>query len=548
MQGFSKVIFITGGVVSSLGKGITGASIGALLEAHGFSVSMLKMDPYINVDPGTMSPFQHGEVFVTDDGAETDLDLGHYERFVGERLSKKNSFSAGQVYQTVLDNERRGDYLGKTVQVIPHITDEIKRRILLASDLNGQQADVVIAEVGGTIGDIESLPFQEAIRQLHVELGHANTVFIHVTLLPFVRASGEVKTKPTQHSVKELRSIGIQPDFLICRSEQTINTDLKEKIALFTNVSKEHVFSAEDVDTIYRLPQYFHDQGLDKSILQRLGLTAGVANLEDWARVLRGIEQATQSVRVAMVGKYVELADAYKSVNESLLHAGIANQVRVDIKHVEAEDIELKGVDLLRDCDAVLVPGGFGERGFMGKLEAVRYARENKVPYLGICLGLQCAVIEYARHKAGMADASSTEWHGDTCYPVISLVDEWLDEGGDRQQRSALDNKGGTMRLGLQACDLVTQSLAHAVYGMQTIFERHRHRYEVNPHYFDTLEQAGLHISGRSKDGLVEMVELPRADHPWFLACQFHPELRSTPRAPHPIFVSFIQAAMKRGI
>ena len=537
----SKFIFITGGVVSSLGKGISAASIGALLEARGIRVSMLKMDPYINLDPGTMSPYQHGEVFVTDDGAETDLDLGHYERFVNRRMSKLNSFTTGRVYDTVLQKERRGEFLGSTVQVIPHITDEIKRRILLA----GEGVDVTIAEVGGTIGDIESLPFQEAIRQLHLELGRENTIFIHVTLLPFIGAAGEFKTKPTQHSVKELLSIGIQPDFLICRSELPFKKELKHKIALFTNVFSSHVISAHNVDTIYRLPEHFHKEGLDALIVEQLKIPCGEPDLSDWEDVLERLDNSQMTVKVGMVGKYVELLDAYKSVNEALLHAGIRTRVNIEIDHIDAEVLEEKGLSLLKDCDAILVPGGFGERGFDGKLQAVRYARENKIPFFGICLGMQCAVIEYARNCANLTQANSTEWSHDATQPVIGLVTDWMKNDGTVVKRDKNTNKGGTMRLGAQACFLTKDSRAFNAYESERIDERHRHRYEVNNNYIDNLVENGLVISGYSNDGLVEIIELPKENHPWFVGCQFHPELKSTPRKGHPLFVSFIGSAKK---
>ena len=538
----AKFIFITGGVVSSLGKGITAASLGALLEARGLAVSMLKMDPYINQDPGTMSPFQHGEVYVTDDGAETDLDLGHYERFVERKMSAKNSFSTGIVYQTVLDNEREGVYLGRTVQVIPHITDEIKRRVLLASE----DSEVTIVEVGGTIGDIESLPFIEAIRQLHVELGRQNSVFVHATLLPYIKAAGEVKTKPTQHSVKELLSIGIQPDFLVCRTEENLTQPMKEKIALFTNVPVTNVIEAVDVDSIYRLPKHLREQGFDDLIMAHLGIDAIQPDLADWDEVLDRMDHPQLTVKIAMVGKYVELVDAYKSVNESLLHAGIHHRAKVNIEHIDAEHIEHAGVDVLKDCHAILVPGGFGERGFEGKLKTVQYAREHKIPFLGICLGMQCAVIEYARNQLGLAQANSTEWAVDCQHPVVGLVSEWVDLTGKKNARSTDSPKGGTMRLGAQTCQLLEDSQAHHAYGSLSIDERHRHRYEINENYIQQLEASGLVVSGRSQEALVEMIELPKSEHPWFVGCQFHPELRSSPRKAHPLFVQFIAQAVKQ--
>jgi CTP synthase len=538
----AKFVFITGGVVSSLGKGISSASLAAVLEARGLKVTMVKMDPYINVDPGTMSPFQHGEVFVTEDGAETDLDLGHYERFLREtKMTKYNSFSAGQVYETVLRNERRGDYGGKTVQVIPHITNEIKRRILKA----GENADIAMIEVGGTIGDIESLPFMESIRQMRADLGLMNTLFMHVTLVPWIGAAGELKTKPTQHSVKELRSIGIQPDVLICRSDRSVPQDEKEKIALFTNVEKRAVVEAVDADSIYRIPQLLKDQGLDDFILERFGMNnLPEADLSDWSDVIDRQFNSTDEVNVAMVGKYVDLIDAYKSVNESLYHAGIRDRVKVKIHHFDSEDIEEQGVGLLAGMDAILVPGGFGVRGVEGKIAAVKYARENKIPYLGICLGMQVVVIEAARNLAGLAGAYSTEFDADCKEPVVALITEWVNADGTKESRSATVDLGGTMRLGSQDCNLKTDTLAYKAYGKSVISERHRHRYEVNEGYVPALEKAGLVISGRSAtNGLVEMVEYPKSVHPWFVAGQFHPEFKSSPRAGHPLFCAFIDAA-----
>jgi len=535
----TKYIFVTGGVVSSLGKGIAAASLAALLEARGLQVTLLKLDPYINVDPGTMSPFQHGEVFVTDDGAETDLDLGHYERFVRTPVSQRNNFTTGCVYETVIRRERRGDYLGGTVQVIPHITDEIKRRIKEGA----KGYDVALVEIGGTVGDIESLPFLEAIRQLGVEQGRENAIFMHLTLVPYIRAAGELKTKPTQHSVKELRSIGIQPDILVCRSEVPLPEDERRKIALFTNVDIEAVITSVDVDTIYRIPRLLHDQGLDETVLRKLHLTAKPADLSEWDRVVEAQTKPDRVVDIAMVGKYVDLADAYKSLNEALLHAGIQTRTRVNIHYIDSEQIEREGTAKLEKMDAILVPGGFGERGVAGKMEAVRFARESGRPYLGICLGMQLAVIEYARHVAGLEGANSTEFRKDATHPVIGLITEWRSETGELVQRNEKTDLGGTMRLGAQRCVLKDGSLAARIYGGTEIRERHRHRYEFNNHYQEKLEEAGLVFSGWSAENeLVETVELP--DHPWFFACQFHPEFRSTPRDGHPVFTSFVRAAL----
>jgi len=537
----TKYIFVTGGVVSSLGKGIAAASLAALLEARGLKVTLLKLDPYINVDPGTMSPFQHGEVFVTEDGAETDLDLGHYERFVRSPVSQRNNFTTGRVYESVIRRERRGDYLGGTVQVIPHITDEIKRRVKEGA----KGYDVALVEIGGTVGDIESLPFLEAIRQLGVEQGHDHAIFMHLTLVPYIRAAGELKTKPTQHSVKELRSIGIQPDILICRSEVALPDDERHKIALFTNVETEAVISATDADTIYRIPRMLHAQGLDETVLRKLHLTAKPADLGEWDRVVEAQTKPDRMVDIAMVGKYVDLADAYKSLNEALLHAGIQTRTRVNIHHVDSEEIEREGTARLENMDAILVPGGFGERGVAGKIEAVRFARESGRPYLGICLGMQLAVIEYARHVARLDGANSTEFRKDAAHPVIGLITEWRAETGEVVQRDEQTDLGGTMRLGGQRCTLREGSLAARIYGTTDIRERHRHRYEFNNHYQKTLEEAGLVFSGWSAENeLVETVELP--DHPWFFACQFHPEFRSTPRDGHPLFTSFVRAALTR--
>lgn len=535
----TKFVFVTGGVVSSLGKGIAAASLGALLEARGLKVSMLKMDPYINVDPGTMSPLQHGEVFVTDDGAETDLDLGHYERFVQRHFTKRNSFSTGQVYERVIRNERRGDYLGGTVQVIPHITDEIKRRIKLASE----GFDVVLVEVGGTVGDIESLPFLEAIRQMGVELGRDRTLFMHLTLLPFIAAAGEVKTKPTQHSVKELRSIGIQPDILICRSERRLEESEKRKIALFTNVEARAVINSLDARTIYEVPRMLHEQQLDQIVVERFRLDTHQPDLSDWDGVVEAQLNPLLTLNIAMVGKYVDLTEAYKSVIEALNHAGIHTQTRVKIHYIDSESIEAEGIGALETMDAILVPGGFGVRGVEGKISAIQFAREQKVPFLGICLGMQMAVVEFARHVAGLKDAHSSEMNPDAPYPVVALITEWTDEQGKRIERNEQTDLGGTMRLGAQNCELDGNSLIAQVYGSTLISERHRHRYEVNDGFVSKLTQAGLIFAGHSEDGsLVETIEL--ADHPWFVACQFHPEFTSTPRQGHPLFTAFIKAAI----
>lgn len=533
-------IFVTGGVVSSLGKGIAAASLGAILEARGLSVTLIKLDPYINVDPGTMSPFQHGEVFVTNDGAEADLDLGHYERFVNTTMTRRNNFTSGRIYENVIKKERRGDYLGGTVQVIPHITNEIKRCIKLGAD----GFDVAMVEIGGTVGDIESLPFLEAIRQMRIELGSQRAIFIHLTLVPYIATSGETKTKPTQHSVKELRSIGIQPDILICRSEKPLSAADRAKIALFTNVEKEGVISLEDAKSIYQIPMILHEQGLDEIVVKKLALEAKPADLSEWQHVVDMQSQLNTTVKVAMVGKYTELSDAYKSINEALLHAGIHNQVKVEIVYIDAELIENHGSSLLDSVDAILVPGGFGQRGIEGKIQTIRYAREHKIPFLGICLGMQTAVIEFARHVAGLANANSTEFDPQTPHPVIGLISEWMDAEGRKQMRDENTDLGGTMRLGGQLCQLVEGTLARKVYEKTQIVERHRHRYEVNNQYVQNLVDHGLIISGRSADNtLVEMIEL--ADHPWFLACQFHPEFTSTPRASHPLFKQFVLAAKK---
>lgn len=534
----TKYIFVTGGVVSSLGKGIAAASLASILEARGLKVSMMKLDPYINVDPGTMSPYQHGEVFVTEDGAETDLDLGHYERFIRTTMTRKNNFTSGRIYQDVIEKERRGDYLGATVQVIPHITDEIKNRII-NNDLG---VDVLMVEIGGTVGDIESQPFLEAVRQLRVELGSNNSVFIHLTLVPYISTAGETKTKPTQHSVKELRSIGLQPDVLLCRSDHKIPESSLAKIALFTNVERRACIGLQDVNTIYKIPSVLHAQGLDDFVVEKLALECGPADLNEWTAVVDAQLNPQHDITLAMVGKYTDLADAYKSLNESLLHAGIRTRTKVNIEYVDSEDIERDGIECLKKYDAILVPGGFGKRGTEGKISAVRYARENKVPYLGICLGMQVAVIEYARNMAGLTDAHSTEFVEDTPAPVVGLITEWLDEDGSLQQRDSASDLGGTMRLGAQECRLMDDSLSRKMYGKETVFERHRHRYEVNNKFVSMLEEAGLRVAGRSMDGsLVEMIEVP--NHPWFVACQFHPEFTSTPRDGHPLFTGYIKAA-----
>ena len=535
----TKFVFITGGVVSSLGKGITAASLAAILEARGLRVTLIKLDPYINVDPGTMSPFQHGEVFVTRDGAETDLDLGHYERFVRTSMTKLNNFTAGKVYESVIKKERRGDYLGGTVQVIPHITNEIKRRIRLGAE----GYDVAMIEIGGTVGDIESLPFLEAIRQMRSELGGGRALFVHLTLVPYIATAGETKTKPTQHSVKELRSIGIQPDLLICRSEKSLTQQDRNKIALFTNVEKEGVITLEDAKSIYQIPMILHKQGVDELLVKKLGLgPLKSADLHEWQAVLDAQASQDMTVKVGMVGKYMELSDAYKSLNEALLHAGIHTKTRVEIVYIDAELIEKHGTSLLDTVDAILIPGGFGSRGVEGKIQAVQYARENNRPFLGICLGMQTAVIEFARHVVGLKDANSTEFNKNTAYPVIGLITEWLDEAGQVNLRDENSDLGGTMRLGAQMAELTDDSLANKAYDSPRVVERHRHRYEVNNHFVDALLENGMVIGGRSADGeLVEMVELP--NHPWFLGCQFHPEFTSTPRDGHPLFKSFILAA-----
>jgi len=534
----TNYIFVTGGVVSSLGKGIAAASLAAILEARGLNVTMLKLDPYINVDPGTMSPIQHGEVFVTDDGAETDLDLGHYERFIRTRMTQRNNFTTGRVYEEVLKRERRGDYLGATIQVIPHITNEIKRRIIAGAE----GVDVAIVEIGGTVGDIESQPFIEAIRQLGTELGRDRVLYMHLTLVPFLAASGEVKTKPTQHSVKELRSVGIMPDILVCRSECALPSNERAKIALFTNVSEKSVISLRDADSIYRIPAALKAQGMDEIVVKRFGYTCKEADLSEWEQVLYAESNPTGEVNIGMIGKYVELPDAYKSVNEALKHAGLKNRKTVNIHYIDSQDVETKGLQLLSELDAILVPGGFGERGIEGKIAAAKYARENDVPFLGICLGMQIAYIEFARNVAGLEEANSTEFNPDTPYPVVGLITEWLDADGIKEIRDVSVDLGGTMRLGSQVCHLKKDSKVAQIYGSTEIKERHRHRYEVNNNLRQQIEDAGLIVSGLSSDKrLVEVIELE--NHPWFVAGQFHPEFNSTPRDGHPLFTGFIAAA-----
>ena len=535
----NRFVFVTGGVVSSLGKGIAAASLGAILEARGLKVTMLKLDPYINVDPGTMSPFQHGEVFVTDDGAETDLDLGHYERFIRTRMTQRNNFTAGRVYEDVLRKERRGDYLGGTVQVIPHITDEIKHKIIDGA----QDADVAIVEIGGTVGDIESLPFLEAVRQLRQELGSSHALLMHLTLVPYIATAGETKTKPTQHSVKELRSIGLQPDVLICRSDHEVEISSRKKIALFTNVEERAVIPLKDADSIYRIPIMLHEQGLDQLIVDKLSLECADADLSEWVRVVDAHLNPLKSVEIAMVGKYMDLLDAYKSLIEAVIHAGIQTRTRVNFQYIDSEDIEKRGLQLLDGVDAILVPGGFGERGMEGKIAAVCHARENKIPYLGICLGMQAAVIEFARHVAGLDGATSSEFAPTAEHPVIALITEWTKADGTREIRTEDSDLGGTMRLGAEECRLTPGSKVAEVYGADVVSERHRHRWEFNNDYLDRLQAAGLKLAGRSTDNsLVEVVEVD--DHPWFVGCQFHPEFTSTPRDGHPLFTSFVEAAV----
>jgi len=542
----TRYIFVTGGVVSSLGKGLASAAVGAILESRGLKVQMMKLDPYINVDPGTMSPFQHGEVFVTEDGAETDLDLGHYERFVSTPTGKSSNFTTGKVYESVIRKERRGEYLGGTVQVIPHITDEIKARIKAGAG----DADIAMIEIGGTVGDIESLPFMEAIRQMGVELGRERAMFMHLTLVPYIKTAGEVKTKPTQHSVKELRSIGIQPDLLLCRSEHLLAEDERRKIALFTNVPAKAVISAVDLDNIYKIPKWMHDQGVDDIIVEHMRLDVKPTDLSDWQKVVDVMANPVHEVTVGMVGKYVDLTESYKSLNESLTHAGIHNNAHVKIRYIDSVVLESGDLSALKGLDAVLVPGGFGDRGIEGKIAAIKYARENKIPYLGICLGMQLAVIEFARNVAGLTDAHSSEFNSETTHPVIALITEWQDEDGRIEKRDVDSDLGGTMRLGGQTCQLLENTLARSAYGAESIIERHRHRYEFNNHYLQPLTDAGLVIGGKSSDGnLMEMVELPKQstsdlEHPWFLGCQFHPEFTSTPRKGHPLFTDYIKAAL----
>jgi CTP synthase len=537
----TPLIFVTGGVVSSLGKGIAAASLAAILEARGLRVTMMKLDPYINVDPGTMSPFQHGEVYVTDDGAETDLDLGHYERFVRTRLTGKNSITTGKIYESVIAKERRGDYLGATVQVIPHITDEIKHRIYEAT----QGYDVALVEIGGTVGDIESLPFLEAIRQIRIEHGAEQAIFMHLTLVPYIKAAGEIKTKPTQHSVKELRSIGIQPDVLLCRCEQPLPQSERRKIALFTNVPEKAVISATDVDVIYQLPMWLHSQGLDEIVVDKLRLNAKPVDLSAWERTVEAVEHPQGEVTIAIVGKYVEHKDAYKSLGEALRHGGIKQKTGVNLRWVESEEIERKGAEILKDADGILVPGGFGKRGFEGKIAAARYAREHRIPYFGICYGMHAAVVDFARNMAGLAGANSSENDRNAEHPVIALITEWTTGAGEVEKRDETSGKGGTMRLGAQECRLKAGTISRELYGQDVVRERHRHRYEFNNRYRQQFEDLGLIIAGKSMDDLlVEMVELP--NHPWFVACQAHPEFTSTPRDGHPLFIGFVRAAREQ--
>jgi CTP synthase len=541
----TKFVFVTGGVVSSLGKGIAAASLAAILESRGLKVTLIKLDPYINVDPGTMSPFQHGEVFVTDDGAETDLDLGHYERFITTRMKKANNFTTGQIYKSVLEKERRGDYLGKTVQVIPHITNEIQDYVRRGAGVGTPDAvDVAIVEIGGTVGDIESLPFMEAARQLCLKAGPTNAAFVHLTYVPFIAAAGELKTKPTQHTVQKLREIGIQPDALLCRADRAIPADEREKISLFTNVPETGVISVWDADTIYKVPRMLHEQHLDDLICNKLQLNTKPADLSRWDNLVYEVENPKGAVTIAMCGKYTELSDSYKSLNEALRHAGIHNHARVNIEYVDSESLTPETADTLKQYDAILVPGGFGKRGVEGKIIAAQYARENGIPYLGICLGMQVATIEYARHKAGLAGANSTEFEPQGPHPVIALIDEWLDADGTVQKRDASSDLGGTMRLGAQSSDVKPGTIAHEIYG-DVVTERHRHRYEANERYLDKLQEAGLVISAiTQREKLTEMVELPKAVHPWYVGVQFHPEFKSTPWDGHPLFKAYIKAAL----
>ncbi|MFO1334692.1 MAG: CTP synthase [Piscinibacter sp.] len=542
----TKFVFVTGGVVSSLGKGIASASLAAILESRGLKVTLIKLDPYLNVDPGTMSPFQHGEVFVTDDGAETDLDLGHYERFITTKMRKANNFTTGQIYKSVLEKERRGDYLGKTVQVIPHVTNEIQEFIQRGAGIGtDHEVDVAIVEIGGTVGDIESLPFVEAVRQLSLKMGPNQSAFVHLTYVPWIAAAGELKTKPTQHTVQKLREIGVQPDALLCRADRPVPEEERDKISLFTNVARWGVISMWDVDTIYKVPRMLHEQGLDGLICDKLRLSTPPANLKRWDDLVAEVEHPKGSVKIAMVGKYTDLSDSYKSLNEALRHAGIHNHAKVVIEYVDSETITPENVGRLAEFDAILVPGGFGKRGIEGKICAARLAREKKIPYLGICLGMQVATIEYARHKAGLANANSTEFDPATPHPVIALIDEWQDRDGSIQKRSANSDLGGTMRLGAQSSDVKSGTLAHEIYG-SVVTERHRHRYEANVNYLEQLQQAGLVISAiTQREKLTEIVELPRAVHPWFMGVQFHPEFKSTPWGGHPLFTSYIKAALQ---
>lgn len=535
----TNFIFITGGVVSSLGKGIAAASLAALLESRGLKVTLIKLDPYINVDPGTMSPFQHGEVYVTHDGAETDLDLGHYERFINAQMSNLNNFTSGRIYENVIKKERRGDYLGSTVQVIPHITNEIKRCIKLGAE----RADVALVEIGGTVGDIESLPFLESIRQMRMELGAQRTLFVHLTLVPYIATSGETKTKPTQHSVKELRSIGIQPDILICRSEKSLSEHDLEKIALFSNVEKKAVISLPDVKCIYQIPMILQEQSVDEAVIKRFELDAKPADLSDWHAVLKAQSELKHHVKIALVGKYTELSDAYKSIHEALQHAGIHTKTKVEVIYIDADRVITEGVEILNAVDGILIPGGFGHRGIEGKIQAIQYARENNIPFFGICLGMQTAVIEFARHVVGLQQANSTEFDEHTPDPVIGMIQEWRTNDGRIEQRDEQSDLGGTMRLGAYFCEINPNSLARKVYGQDKIVERHRHRYEVNENYVKDFEKNGMVIGGRAADStLVEMIELPQ--HPCFIACQFHPEFLSTPRKPHPLFMHFVKSSL----
>ena len=537
----TKYVFITGGVVSSLGKGISAASLGAILESRNLKVTIIKLDPYINVDPGTMSPFQHGEVFVTEDGAETDLDLGHYERFVSSKMTKKNNFTTGQVYDAVIKKERRGEYLGKTVQVIPHITDQIKSNIRDGA----KDADIVIVEVGGTVGDIESLPFLEAIRQMGFEEGKENTCYIHLTLLPWLSSAGELKTKPTQHSVKELREIGIQPDILLCRSEKKLPPEEKDKIALFTNVSKKAVISVVDSDSIYRIPVMLHKQLIDQIVCEKLNIKPRKANLRQWEKITKLLDESSQQINLAFVGKYIDLTESYKSLTEALIHAGIHNSAKINIHFFDSEDIQKKGIAPLKKMDAILIPGGFGKRGTEGKIKAIQFARESKVPFLGICLGMQLAITEYARNVVDLKKANSTEFNPKTPHPVVALISEWKTQDGKIEHRDAASELGGTMRLGAQKSRIKKNTLAYDIYG-DYVNERHRHRYEVNNNYVEALSKAGLTISSRtSREKLCEIVELPKKSHPWFLGCQFHPEFTSNPKDAHPLFLSFLKAALQ---